>query len=71
MKLVINKVYTKSELSSIYGVSWKTILRMIKRTPELLQQLKESGYRNKQKILTPLQVSIIHKYFSPEDKLNL
>lgn len=46
----------------IYGVDLRTLMRWINTNEELLSSLKEAGYKPLNKILTPLQISIIRKY---------
>ena len=40
----------------------RNLARWIDMNPELVKQLKESGYQRRQRLLTPRQVSIIYKF---------
>ncbi len=60
---------SKSELAQAYfpntaspETARRNLARWIRTYPELITELEENGYRKRQKLLTPLQVSIILKF---------
>jgi len=63
--------YTKQELALLYFpdsspvVASAHLMRWIKRNPDLLRKLYESGYSDRHKEFTPMQVSYLY-YFLGE-----
>lgn len=55
------KPYTKKRFAKKMGITWKTIARIIDRSPEIKEELEKLGYIRNQRILTPAQVDIIYK----------
>lgn len=61
--------YSKTELAQAYfpntmnpDTARRNLSRWIKMNPKLMAELKEYGYYEHQKILTPMQVRIIYNY---------
>lgn len=57
----------KSTLADEYGINKKTLLKHI-NTPELKDKLKETCYKDSNKVLTPKQVEIIKTYLGNPTK---
>jgi len=75
--MITENVYTsvpvsgcsKSEMAQAYfpntanpDTARRNLSRWIKMNPKLCAELKENGYRERQKLLTPKQVAIIYFY---------
>ncbi len=65
---MLPKSYTKQELALLYfpdatpAVASAHLMRWILRCPELLDQLRRSGYNKHDKAFTPIQVSHIVRF---------
>ncbi len=60
--------YTKAELAHLYNPTMtydcalRTFRRWLIRVPVLCDELKRTGYQDKQHVLSPRQVQIIFRY---------
>lgn len=56
------KRYTKSELAGLYNRSVSTVMIWMNDHPELIQLLKETGYKKSQKVFKKAQVQLIFEH---------
>lgn len=62
--------YTKRELAGLYFPSTKNeesavanLRNLMKRNPKMVAELKEAGYKPRDKVFTPRQVAIVVRYW--------
>ena len=53
----------KSEIAEkFYHIRTRTLIRWINSNPKLIKELEQNNYKSRNKVITPLQISIIRKY---------
>ena len=71
MECIEVKTYTKKELALLYfpdsmpETATKHLMRWVKRSKPLMQELEATNYKTEQKWLTKKQVGIIFRHIGP------
>lgn len=65
-----NPLISKTQIANAFGLSVTGFFRKIHSNSYLLSKLEEVGYDKRNKVLTPLQLSIICKWFGYPDLIN-